>query len=598
VVRGEADWTAALSTPRLQREAERLRGPLSHLFAARAAFARARSFAEALAALERAASVLLPETDGVAGECRAALEAVARLDDVDAAAALTAPPSPASLANALETALVELRGAWHPEDEGGVRVLDATQARAVPCAHLFVIGAVHGAWPRELAEDPFLHDRVRAKLRLALGRPVPLRGSAGAEDRSLFGLLLAQARERVTISWALRDAQGRALSPSALLRNLPFVAPGTDLVPPDDAPIARPDARFARASLAGDLAHAALAAGRAQLRLTDDRASRDLRFDGAVGLAALPALAPLAPTFLELLGQCAQRAFFDSVLRARELEQPGPAGLDQAESGRLVHAALHKLYEALAAEGALRADTPERIARERAEALLPGALAAAAEEVRGDVQARHPRLFEAHLDSVAASIRDFLRRDLAELLPRGVAAIEPEQTLDARIELEGGAALEVEGRIDRILRRPDGGLRVGDYKTGRRFDQFLQPTEVRRGRSLQVPAYALVVAARRGTRDVVGEVLPVPRHPRRDRDDEREKQRSLDLAELERVALPALAELEKRLASGDFPLRPEEFACSHCPYTIACRYAQPDSVERSKEAPERASYYELARVRP
>jgi hypothetical protein len=136
-----------------------------------------------------------------------------------------------------------------------------------------------------------------------------------------------------------------------------------------------------------------------------------------------------------------------------------------------VHVALHKLYEALAAEGALRADTPVERARERAEALLPGALSAAASEVRGDVQARHPRLFEAHLDSVAASIRDFLRRDLVELLPRGVARIEPEQTLGARLELPGGAALDVEGRIDRILHRPEGALRVGD-KTGRRFDQF------------------------------------------------------------------------------------------------------------------------------
>jgi hypothetical protein len=65
----------------------------------------------------------------------------------------------------------------------------------------------------------------------------------------------------------------------------------------------------------------------------------------------------------------------------------------------------------------------------------------------------------------------------------------------------------------------------------------------------------------------------------------------------ESLALPALAELEKRLARGDFPLRPDEFLCGHCPYTVACRYAQPESVARSESAPERASYYELATVK-
>jgi RecB family exonuclease len=500
-------------------------------------------------------------------------------------------PDAASLAAALERALLELAVPWHEADDGGVRVLDAVQARAVPCGHLFLIGAVHGAWPRELADDPFLPDRVRQELRSALRRPVPLRGSAGAEDRSLFGLLLAQAREQVTLSWPERDAQGRTLSPSALLRNLPFVAPGTDVVPKEPLPLGS-ERRFARTPALLPQAQAVLAAGRAQLARTDDPRGADLCFDGAVGAEALPALGPLSPTFLEGLGRCAQRAFFDHVLRARELEQPGPAGLDEAESGRFVHAVLDALYAKLRETGALRPGGSPRDAQARAERLLPEALERAGARFRLDMRARHPSLFDAYLDAMRASIRDFLKRDLETLLHDGVAAIEVEQQIAARIDLESGASLDVEGRIDRIIHPPSGALRVGDYKTGS-FKKRLSRAEIRKGRSLQIPLYALAVARSRGRDDVVAEMLLVPRYPQRDRDDVRLEERSLPLADLALEARAPLAAIQQLLARGDFPFREEERACSYCPHTLGCRYAQPESAARSRAAPEREAYFAL-----
>lgn len=586
VVSGEADWRAALAASRL--DAERVQAPLERLFAARRAFAHAPSFAAGVRAALDAADALLPGTGGIDGECRAALEQVAQLDQVDRAASAAGAPESATLGAALERTLLELSIPWHDEDSGGVRVLDAVQARAVPCDHLFLIGAVHGAWPRDLADDPFLPDRVRRQLRTSLHRPVPLRGSVGAEDRSLFGLLLAQTRERVNISWAERDAQGRTLSPSALLRNLPFVAPGTDVA---DAKACSADTDFARTP-SEQTGHEALAAGHAQLACIDDAQGSDLSFDGAVGAAALPALGALAPTFLESLGRCALRAFFDHVLRARELEHPGPAGLDDAESGRFVHAALDQLYTELAEQGALRPQASAATAREAAERLLPAALERAAAELRGDMQKRHPRIFEAYLDAMAASIRDFLKRDLDALLPQGAVAIESEREVSARIDVGGGAALDVEGRIDRIVQRPDGSLRVGDYKTGS-FKKQLAKLEILRGRSLQLPLYTLAVAQSCATDAVSAEVLPVPRHPQRDRDEARSEERSLPLSDLETLSQPALAELERLLARGDFPFRSDELGCAHCPHTIACRYAQPESEARSRAAQEREAYFAL-----
>jgi hypothetical protein len=97
---------------------------------------------------------------------------------------------------------------------------------------------------------------------------------------------------------------------------------------------------------------------------------------------------------------------------------------------------------------------------------------------------------------------------------------------------------------------------------------------------------------------VVAEVLPVPRHPQRDRDEERAEERSMPLREVERLARPPLAELAKLLARGDFPFRPDDYACGHCPHTLACRYAQPESLARAQAQPERESYFELEDAKP
>jgi len=598
VVRGEADWRAALANARYAHERALLQGPLERLFAARRALAGATSFAAGARVLLDAGAVFLPDSAddpaGASAECRAVLERVALLDRVEAAAGVRGAPDAAALAHALESALLEPSVAWRAEDRGGVRVLDAAQARALPFRHLFLIGVVHGAWPRELPDDPFLPERVRARLRSELRRPVPLRRLAAAEDRSLFGLLLAQARDEVVISFAERDGQGRALSPSALLRALPFVAPGTDVLAREPAPLAD-DAGFARAPAAplanGD---AILAAGRAQLELTSDAASADLRFDGAVGAEALPELPALSPTFVEGLGRCALRAYFQHVLRARELEQPGPAGLDASDSGSFVHAVLHSLYAALESEGCLRPGASALRARERADALLPRALEEAAPRVRGDLQARHPGIWQAYLDSVGRAIGDFLDRDLAALLPDGVARIETERDVHARLELGSGASLEIEGRIDRIVERPDGSLRVGDYKTGRSLrGKPVAPPEVSKGRSLQVPLYALALARERDSDAVVGEVLPVPLHPARDRDELRAEERSLALDQIRSLAARPLEEVAGLLARGEFPFREREFECRHCPYTIACRYAHAESDARSRATPSRHGYYAL-----
>src|SRR5262249_45911466 len=64
-----------------------------------------------------------------------------------------------------------IRGAG---DRGGLRVLDAVQARGLSCDALFVLGMNVDRFPRRPREDPFLPDEDRRRLRESLRRPVPV----------------------------------------------------------------------------------------------------------------------------------------------------------------------------------------------------------------------------------------------------------------------------------------------------------------------------------------------------------------------------------------------------------------------------------------
>jgi hypothetical protein len=69
------------------------------------------------------------------------------------------------------------------------------------------------------------------------------------------------------------------------------------------------------------------------------------------------------------------------------------------------------------------------------------------------------------------------------------------------LELElDGRVVRVRGVVDRLDRRPDGRLRVIDYKTGR---GRLNPAELNDGRRIQLPLYALAAQEALGLGQVV-----------------------------------------------------------------------------------------------
>jgi len=608
VVRGERDWLAALAdAARPSAERDALTRAIGQLASAADALARAPDFTRAVQLLRELGAELFGAA--AADDVRESLDSVARLDLVRAAAGARDTLDLEQIGRAFDAALREPASTPFADDSGGVRVLDAIQARGVPCLHLYLVGLVHGAWPRGLAEDPFLSDAVRAGLRADLRRPVPLRGVVAEEDRFLLGLLLSQARKRVVLSWTESDSTGRAQSPSAFLRTLPFVAPGTNLLasapesweraaPPllrmaEALCLATPDAeQLARVATRLPPAEAeTLRAGLELVRETDAFRADSLRYDGEVG-DALERADALSPSHIELLGQCPLRAFFSRALRADPLEPRSPDELEANEAGDFVHKALEALYSDLAESGALARGTPHAAALERAHAALAGALDRVESRQRGRVRERHPTAWTAFRATISRALLDFVARDLQSLLEHGVVDLLPEEPVEARVE-----SLSVKGTVDRIVRLANGEVRVGDYKTSRQFDRPLHGHSIARGLSLQIPLYALAVAARDPDAQVRGETLTVPLRPERDLDGDREEERWVAAEELARLSKRALGALGELLRIGLFPTanRPPDRACRGCPYTVACRVQHPPSAARIAASDSARGYFELAK---
>ena len=126
--------------------------------------------------------------------------------------------------------------------EGGVRVLDVTEARALTFGHLFLIGLNRDSFPRQVREDPLLPDRVRLAL-----EPLPSRraGEVARARRGALPLRPAALREpQVTISWRTADDESKAETASPLVEHLRLAGKLPDL---EDAPdLASPESGGAR----------------------------------------------------------------------------------------------------------------------------------------------------------------------------------------------------------------------------------------------------------------------------------------------------------------------------------------------------------------
>ncbi|MFQ5514570.1 MAG: PD-(D/E)XK nuclease family protein [Myxococcota bacterium] len=609
---GATDWLAALATLRPRRSGPshapqhlaQLRRLIEQLAEEGNRLREAPSWAGATRVLQQAAERWLDDVheEPDAAADRAAEETLAPLELLDAvdrvAGNEAGSTSPQERLGMLQRALEGCQVREHDGDHGGVRILDALQARGLHYEHLFVIGLNHGRWPLELQEDPFLRSDAREELRLRTGRPLAAPARQESESRFLLGLLVAQAERSVQLSWHERDASGHECAPSRQLREMHLEPTDSSRRPREDLP-PTVEALCEAVQCVPETAFEALVAelwpepsrevhsAVRRVRATDAWRSDALDLDGGVGPEALEPERTYSPSLLERLGHCPQRVFFTDLLGVSELAEGPPHALDRAEAGTLVHAVLQRIYARLYADGDLAPTVDPVRALTRARSLLREEIRAQAPRFAAAIQRRHPSLWEASEMQLVTAMERFLQHDLSRLLPAGLHGLGVEVPI--ALELNG---IHVRGKADRVIETAPGRLVVGDYKTSKDVRRHVSATEIARGRSLQIPLYALALAREHDGRSIRAEVLAVPLRPERVSDTKALEPRTLELEEIEERTEPPLRVLVALLHEGRFPFH-RNGGCTHCPFDVACRKDHAPSRERVRTASVHSDFFAL-----
>jgi RecB family exonuclease len=434
--------------------------------------------------------------------------------------------------------------------------------------------------------------------------PAPAGGLPTTQDRLMearrtFVRAVSQATEKLVLSYPRADARsGRERLPSLF-----FVAAATavrgrtvgaeelaSMVSEDDldhlpleTALEASERDRARVRASGDEAVMAIAAGSRffkQSRLASRaRRSKELTpYDGLVaGPPVTPEIAalldpvrapfPISASRLATYARCGFLYLLQHVLRLEAVEEPEErTRLDPLERGSLFHDVAERFLRERRDAGALPVrDTDDERARlreigeERLQALVAGA------------PPRFTVLWERERERFHAALLDWLGREAGghdgvpahfEVgfgLRRPGAAGEPHLAEPLSVELGDGRTLRVSGKIDRIDRRPGGGLVIRDYKTGRapkKDDVGL----FRGGQQLQIPFYVLAAAQLFPDQTVQQAFLDYV-------DGGRRVEFDLDTATGPdfRRTLQTLVNL---IASGSFVQEPD--ACDWCDFKTAC----------------------------
>jgi hypothetical protein len=233
---------------------------------------------------------------------------------------------------------------WTPACQG-VQVLEAGAAAYRSFDHVFMVGMQAGFFPALAPSSPILEESERDEL-ASHGLPLESRDIWEDREQELFRVLVAGARESLTLSYARLDELGRDVAASSFIEALNDVSATemssleTSQVIVDGTPLAFSDEARAQA------VHGAT--------IERVRESGVLsRYNG--GIESPDLLAWLAekfgdnrlwsPTQLEEFAKCPWAYFSKRVLRLEALDDPDE-DMDAATSGSILHLALRHFYDA------------------------------------------------------------------------------------------------------------------------------------------------------------------------------------------------------------------------------------------------------------
>lgn len=492
---------------------------------------------------------------------------------------------------------------------GKVWVSTIDDARGMAFDLVCVPGLAEKIFPQKLTEDPLLLDAAR----VALNADLPTVEQRAQDERLALRLAVGAASKRLVLSYPRIDLeQARPRTPSFYALEVLRVLDGGQLS--DFEALAQRAAVQANARLgwpapqtpeqAIDDAEYDLALLDTILRQPEERVvgeahyllnanahlARALRFrgrrwlptwracDGLVDPApeALAAIREhtfdkrsFSPTALQNYAACPYRFYLSAIHRLEAREEPAPIeDLDPLTRGSLFHEAQFEILTALRAQNFLPL-SDENFADARA--LLDATVTRVAARYHDELAPAIPRVWDDAVASVAADLREWLSRALAEPewqpayfeLAFGLSDPRPEDAQSRKEPLTLDSGLQVRGSIDLVSRDAQGTLRAVDHKTGK--VRAAVGTVVGGGETLQPVLYALALEKRFAHTAVDGGVLYYCTAAA----DFAEVRVPLDASAREAAAVVART-IGDALESGFFPAAPSKDKCVYCDYRSVC----------------------------
>ena len=479
----------------------------------------------------------------------------------------------------------------------GVRALDAMDARGHRFRAVILVGLKEKLFPRQVLEDPLLRDGARAVLRHPAGFWIGRKAAGHEEERLLFYLAAASAKDKLVLIYPRSDEAGKASVPSTYLRELcraaGLPAPGEG----DERRIPRQPFERLRSTDASLLTPReadmlGVFSGGSPASLSDELArASELNSRGAPGehdgltrpiAAELVKLkkSGLSPTALDLYATCPFRFFAARVLGLNEREEGSDRGeLTPQARGLVYHAVLEAFYSSLGeGEWSGKKDW------------APAFDAASAQVFKlNDWRALglYPLLWESARLGMLAHLRAFVAWDLERLRTSGLRPRLYETKLAGSPPEGAPGGVPWKGVADRVdVLESTHEFHVVDYKTKESKRTTKLPEKVRDGKIHQLPFYAELAGASVGPGWKFGGAsllfLEV------EEGEERSGELTAEDWGLARESfMKILSERVEAIGSGRFPIRPEDGErghCSWCEFPTVCRKAHAPSRARGLRA--------------
>ena len=386
-----------------------------------------------------------------------------------------------------------------------VLVADVVAARGVPFRAAAILGLAEGEFPKVLGEDAFLRDRDRQKLCESFGLPMEL--STESAEYEFFYEAVTRATERLLCTRPRLAEGGAEWQPSPLWEEVtglfdvqPHRLTVRSVVEPSRIASwpelmqgltlhtqSQPLRAWARKEQPLLCESVDLAAHVVRLRAAAEKPSE---FEGDLSEVAddldkryCAAESAWSASRLETYRSCPFQFFVQYVLGLEPREEP-QEGLDARQLGSVYHRIFEWLYQ-----------SPQVLDASDLKQLL-AALPAVAARVLDQAPRREGFRVTAWWVQTRREIEEHVLRSLQALhdpqMAAGFVPLHHEKRFrgDVRLPLQDGERwLRLRGIIDRIERRPDGRVRIIDYKTAGPSDYG--NASVREGKKIQLPLYAL-----------------------------------------------------------------------------------------------------------